>query len=257
MQINIQITGLKELQAGLKDFSDRRMNAVLATALTRTAKTVSQRGQGVVDKTIDRPIARTLNAVGFTGANAGKLESAVFIKDRMAGTAPSVYLAPQEFGGGRLLKKFEQALSKSGAMPSGHVTVPGKHATLDSNGNVSRGQLVAVIRALGAQYSPGYQRVISKSTNKRLASQARHGRQYVAVNVQEARRYRLSPGIYERMADGSRRAIFVFKNSVHYKKRLSLMDRTSVLDIENTMQTEVSRALSDSLARLAARGSSQ
>ena len=257
MQINIQITGLKELQAGLKDFSDRRMNAVLATALTRTAKTVSQRWQGVVDKTIDRPIARTLNAVGFTGANAGKLESAVFIKDRMAGTAPSVYLAPHEVGGDRLLKKFERALVNSGAMPSGYFTVPGRHATLDSYGNVSRAQLVAVIRSLGAQYSPGYQRVISRDAKKLLAAQARHGRQYIAVTPQESKRSRVSPGIYERMADGSRRAIFLFKSGVVYKKRLKLVDRQSVQDIERTLQAEVSRAVNESLVRLAAKKAAQ
>ena len=254
MQIQIDVTGLKELQANLKDFSERRMNAVIATALTRTAKTVSQGWQGKVDRAIDRPTKRTLEAVGFKGANAGKLEAEVFIKDRMKGAAPAVYLKPQEFGGNRLIKKFEQALVKSGAMPSGFVTVPGKHAKLDGNGNVTRGQLIAVIRALGSQYSPGYQRVISKSTEKNLAAQARHGRQYIAVNPQEARRYRLSPGVYERMPNGHRKAIFLFKSAVHYQRRLSLIDRAGLDDVRKVFWSEADRALNESLKRLAEKG---
>ena len=256
MQVKVEIQGLKELQAGMKDFSERRMRAVVATALTRTAKAVGERWQGTINRTIDRPTARTQRATGFTGANAAKLEATVFLKDRMQGTAPAVYLGPQEFGGARLLKKFERALVASGAMPSGFVTVPGRHATLDGYGNVSRAQLVAVIRALGQDYSPGYQRVISKSTTRRLAAQAKHGRQYVAVSVRESGKYRVKPGIYERMPDGHRKAIFLFKNSVSYKKKLSLTDRASVADIQSIAQAEIDRALQESLARLAARNGS-
>lgn len=254
MQIKVEIEGLKELQAGMKDFSDRRMNAVVATALTRAAKKTGVKWQKKIDDVIDRPTARTLRAIGFTGATARKLESTVFVKDRMQGTAPAVYLGPQEFGGARLLKKFERALVASGAMPAGFVTVPGRHAQLDGYGNVSRGQLVAVIRALGQDYSPGYQRVISKSTSRRLAAQAKHGRQYVAVSVRESGKYRVKPGIYERMPDKSRKAIFLFKNSVSYKKKLSLTDRASVAEIQSVAQAEIDRALQESLARLAAKG---
>lgn len=254
MQIKVEIQGLKELQAGLKDFSDRRMNAVVATALTRTAKRVAEDWQKEINTDIDRPTARTQRASGFTGANATRLESTVFLKDQMQGTAPAVYLAPHEFGGGRLLKKFEQALVSSGAMPSGFVTVPGRHAELDGYGNVRRSLLVAVIRALGQDYSPGYQRVISKSTTKRLAAQARHGKRYVAVSVRESGKHRVKPGIYERMPDGHRKAIFLFKKSVSYKKRLSLVDRAAVAEIEAIAQKEINLALEQSLARLAAKG---
>lgn len=257
MKLDIQVTGLKELQANLKDFSERRLNAAVATALTRTAKTVAQSWSANIIGTIDRPTAPTLKAVSFTGAKAESLQSTVFLKDRVGKAEPSVYLAPHEFGGDRLLKKFERALVSSGAMPSGYFTVPGRHATLDGNGNVSRAQLVAVIRSLGSQYSPGYQRVISRDAKKVLTAQARHGRQYVAFTPQEAKRAQVSPGIYERMADGSRKAIFLFKSGVVYKKRLRLVDRQSVQDIERTLQLEVTRAVNESLARLAAKKAGQ
>lgn len=255
MQINIDVKGLKELQATMQNLSDRRINAIAATALTRTAKQVQGKWTAQIVEKIDRPVARTANAVGIKTANAQSLEATVYLKDRMNGTAPSVYLAPQEFGGKRLLKKFEQALVNSGAMPAGFVTVPGKHAARDGYGNVSRAQLVAVIRGLGEAYSPGYARVISASTTKRLAAQAKHGRKYVAVTPADAKRSRVTPGIYERMPDGSRKAIFIFKAEVSYKRSLSLLDRANVDDIRNIAQAELGRAVTESLARLAAKGS--
>jgi hypothetical protein len=39
-QLSITATGLRELRAELKDFSDRRFAAACATALTRTASKV-------------------------------------------------------------------------------------------------------------------------------------------------------------------------------------------------------------------------
>ena len=254
MQITIDIKGLNELQKTLQDFSERRMAAAVATALTRTAQAVSKDWQQQINTRIDRPTARTQAAAGFAGASAQKLEARVFLKDRLAGTSPAAYLAPQELGGNRLLKKFERALVSSGAMPQGFVTVPGRYAQLDGYGNMSRGQLIAVIRALGADYSPGYQQTISKSTAKRLSAQAKHGRKYIAVSPQEAGVYKVSPGIYERMADGSRKAVMLFKSEVGYKRRLNLVDQAGEQNIRQTFEREVTRSIDESLQRLAAKG---
>ena len=111
---------------------------------------------------------------------------------------------------------------------------------------------MAVVRALGAQFSPGYQQVISKSVSKRLATQAKQGRQYVVVTPALSAKLRTSPGIYERMADGRRIAIFLFKAGVTYRKRLGLM--AQVADVERTLSTEVTRAISESAVRLALKG---
>ena len=249
MKIDIQVTGLDELQAGLRGFSERRVNAAIATALTRTVAATAREWQSNIDTTIVAPTARTKRAVTFTGARANSLEASVLLKNANGSGSPAVYLRPQEFGGGRDVKKFERALIASGVMPSGYVTVPGRGAKLDGYGNVSRGQIVAVIRALGAQFSPGYQRVISKSTSKRLAAQAREGRKYVVVTPELAPKLRTSPGIYERMADGKRTAVFLFKQRVSYSKRLGLLGR--VPEIERTLNAELSRAISESAARLA------
>lgn len=255
MDIKLKIEGLDELRAGLKDFSERRMKAAIATALTRTAKTVASGWQEQINTRLDRPNLRTQRATSFTGASAQSLASTVFVKDKSeGGTAPDQYLKPQVTGGGRILKKFENALVASGAMPRGYVTVPGRHATRDVYGNVSRGQLVAVISQLGADFSPGYQRVISKSATKRLASQAKRGRKYVVIRPTEARKANASAGIYERMPDGSRRAIFLFKPSVSYQKRLDLTSDSAQSKVVAVLRSEVDRAIEESMQRLRSSG---
>lgn len=249
---SIQVTGIDALRKELEQFSDRRLNAAVATAMTRTVKRLAEGWQGQINREIDRPTARTMRAVGFAGAQAARLEARVFVKDAMAGTTPAEYLIQHEMGGARRIKKFEQALISSGAMPAGYVTVPGRHAAIDGYGNVSRSLIVAVIAQLGADYSPGYQRVISKSTEKRLARQKRLGRTFIAVSPDQAKRFNLNPGIYERMADGSRKAVFLYQRGTSYRRRLGLMD-SGKRDAGAMVQQEFSRAVGESLARLQAR----
>lgn len=250
VQINVKFTGLKELQAGLKDFSDRRLNSVMATALTRTAKALSTGWQKDIDATIDRPVARTKSAVRIEPARADKLSAKVALKDAMgSGAAPADYLAQHEYGGGRLVKKFERALIASGAMPSGYITVPGRGAGRDGYGNVSRATIIAVISQLGKDFSPGYQRVISKSAAKRAQSQARHGKRYLVMPVGHPT---VSPGVYERGQGRTLSMVFAFKQVVNYSRKLTLQssskDKVGVI-----VQAEFDRALSESIARLNAR----
>ena len=250
----IEVTGLDALRKELDQFSDRRLNATVATTLTRTAKRLAESWQGQIDKAIDRPTARTARAVSFTGATAAKLEATVFVKDAMPGTSPADYLVHHERSGARLVKKFEKALISSGAMPSGYVTVPGQHATRDAWGGVGRALIVAVIAQLGANFSPGYQRVISKSAERRLARQKKLGRTYIAVSPDQAKKVNVSPGIYERMPDGSRKAVFLYQRTTSYRKRLGLIE-SGQRDAGVIVQQEFSRAVAESLGRLQARGS--
>lgn len=254
MKIDLQITGLKELQNDLKDFSQRRLNAAVATALTRTAREVEKVFTKSIASNIDRPVKRTSESVFVKPATANSLVAEVGLKNRMQGTSPSQYLPQHEFAGSRLLKKFEQALIKSGAMPQGYFVVPGRSAVLDAYGNVSRGQITHVITQLGADYSPGYQQTISKSTKKRMGTAQKHGRKYVSVHPINARKFKVSPGIYELQPDGSRKAVFLFKSSVNYKKRLNLIgdgEKTA----KQIFDAEFEKAINESKARLIARAS--
>lgn len=247
MQLTVTPNGLQQLRAQLAGFSDRRLSAAIATAMTRTAKEASKQWQAEINQQIDRPTARTQNAVTFTGAQADRLSARVFLKDRLSGTTPAEYLQPQEWGGSRSVKKFERALIASGAMPAGYITVPGEGAARDANGNVSRAQLIAVLNQLGRDFTPGYQRTISKAASKRLATAAKHGRRYIVVKPGA----RISAGIYERQADRRLTMVLAFKRDVHYSRRLRLTDEQRI-DVRSIFDVEFERAVDQHIARLAA-----
>jgi len=251
--LTVRLEGLAEVRAQLREFSDRRFRAAVATSLTRAAKEMSLDWQEQIDRRIDRPIARTKSATTFLSANARNVQSSVLVKDKLAGTPPASYLNPQERSGSRRVKLFEAALQASGAMPRGYVTVPGRGAKLDAYGNVSRAQIIAVISQLGTDYSPGYARVIPKTAAGRLAAMARRGKSYIAIQPGEDAARKFSPGIYERKAEGGMRAVFLFRRSVSYRKRLDL-ERSAIKDAPPIVAAEFQRAVAESFARLVARG---
>ena len=253
MQVSINLDGLDKLKKDLRNFSGQRFNAAISTALTKSAKEISNTWKKQIEEKVDRPNARTKGAAMFIGARADKLVAEVKIKDIMQGTAPDLYLKAQEKGGDRIVKKFERALINSGAMPRGYLTVPGRGAARDSYGNVSRSVMVAVVAQLGADFSPGYARVIGKTTERRLAIAAKKGKRYIVVLPSQEKRAQASAGIYERTDDGSRKAIFLYKRQVSYRRLLSLMDRANQ-DAQEVMQRQLADAIKASAARLAARG---
>lgn len=252
MRISIDVSGLSQAQRELAArFSDRRLRAAMATAATRTVRELANGWQRQFDQAFDRPTPTTLRAVRTTMATAAKLTAEVAVKDvAQGGAAPVEWLLPEEKGGARSIKRFEQALQAQGAMPRGWRAVPGPGAKLDGYGNVSRGQIVQVIAQLGAQYSPGYARVISKSAAKRAASAAKRGRAYVAIlpGGPEKR----TPGVYERKGRGLL-PVFIYVQSVQYRKRLSLLQRANE-DAAGILRRELNRSVGESAARLAARG---
>lgn len=249
MQVTMKIEGLKEAQQRLAGFSDRRLAAVGSTALTRTANEISHLWSQRMEERFDRPTAATVKSPRVNRAQAVKLNAEVYIRDQGAGTPPSKWLEPEEFGGSRRLKKFEQALQSQGSMPSGYYAVPGPGAKLDAYGNVSRGQIVQTIAQLGAKFSPGYQRVISQSAAKRAARAVKLGRTYIAINKKNGK---LPMGVYERRGK-SIVAVFFFVRSVSYKPRTGLLD-LAAQQAPRLFERQLYRAFGESAARLAARG---
>lgn len=250
MNINIEIEGLDELRRTLAGFSDRRFAAVLATTLTRTAAQIRDDWRLQVRGQLDRPTPLTTRSPKLEIATASRLEAVVSIDAsvRDNGVPPAEYLKPQEFGGGRAIKMFERALQAMGSMPSGYRAVPGKYATLDAYGNVRRQQLVQVIAQLGRDFSPGYARVISAVTTRRIAAAKRHGREYVAVTT---RRGKLNPGIYQRSTKGML-PVFFFVSTTQYRSRLTLIENAERI-AGRQLKVQAERAVAESWARLQAR----
>lgn len=248
--LKIDVTGLNRLRDELRGFSERRLQAAAATALTRTARKIASEWQRELESSFDRPTRATTSSVQVKMATAAAPVAEVSIKAQAGKASPAEWLSPHERGGARSIKKFEQALQAQGAMRRGTYAVPGPAAKLDAYGNVSRGQLVQVIAQLGASFSPGYARVISPSAARRAAKAKAKGRAYIAFPVREGGR---PAGVYERTRDGKLAAVFWFVTRAQYGKRLSLVDKAKS-QAPAILAEEMERALTDSAGRLAARG---
>ena len=248
MKFSVSYSGFEEIRRSLEGFSERRLNAAIATALTRTAREIGQGWTAQIGARLDRPTPLTRRAVQVQRAEAAKLQATVGIRDTVArGIAPSEYLGTQEQGGTRGLKKFEQALQRQGSMPAGMRVVPGQGARLDSFGNISRGQIVQVISQLGTQFSPGYQRVIGATAAKRQAAAKRAGREYVAITQPIGG---LKPGVYQR--SGKRLVpIFWYVSTTSYRKRLSLM-ATAERDASVLLTRHLDQSIAQQIQRLRA-----
>lgn len=252
MRITIDAGDLARIRRDFSQFSDRRFESAVAEALNGVAFSVRRAWVQDLGASLERPTGLTRRSPLVERADVGRLTAVVYIDPKAPGgdgIPPEEYVGTQETGSAdRRLKKFERALQSSGAMPSGHKVVPGKHARLDGYGNISRGQIVQVLNQLGGALSAGYQRVIGRTQGKRKASAARAGRSYVAIPQPQGG---LQPGIYQRV-DRLLLPVFFFAPRTQYRRRLHLeagADR--VVSAELTPRLE--RALARRLATLEAR----
>lgn len=255
MKLTFSVDGLNVAVAEVqKQFSERRLRAVAATALTRTANDLAGLWRDGIAGAIDKPTRRTTASVMTKRSTEADLEASVFIKDKAgaAGVAPVEWMTPHEYARPRGLKKFEQALQAQGSMPAGTFAVPTPLAEKDGYGNVRRQLLVQILAQLGTQYSPGYQRVISKSAAKRASKALATGVQYVAVVTRTGRNRSDRPGIYKRTATGFM-PIFYYINSINYQKRLSLLG-IAEQEAPSMFNGQYARSLRASVDRLNGKG---
>lgn len=126
---------------------ERGMRFAGAVALTRTGKAVIAAEQHEMRDSFDRPTPYTLNSLKLTPATPDRLEAMVAPKDGNGGTPAWKYLAPAILGGARRMKRFEVRLGRGGVSDNAFV-VPGRGATLDAYGNLSRGQITQVLSRL-------------------------------------------------------------------------------------------------------------
>lgn len=244
MRVTVDVSGVRELQRRLAGFSDRRMGAALATALTRTAHDIRVDVQREMEAVFDRPTPYTLRSVRVKAAKAQRPEAEVFISEAKAARDPSpaVVLRPQVEGGARGTKGLELALHAMRALPSGWRVVPGQGARLDAYGNVSRGlvqQIVAQLRQVYVPTGPINARRYAKALRKT-------GGRYFVVKPGEKRQ----PGVY--IADVVGRnvvPVFVFVSRANYRKRLDFYG-VAQRRVAQSLGPQVRRAISDSLARM-------
>jgi hypothetical protein len=256
-QGSIVVQGLEQLRRQLTEFSDRRFEAAIATALTRTAVAMrDEMRREVLPQVFDRPTPYTLNSLYVRPATAQRLSATVEFKDELAvsqqGTPATNYLLPHVQGGARRTKRLEAALQAIGVLQQGWYAVPGQGARLDGYGNVSRGQITEILSQLRIQLVGGFSRNMSFNASKALAAQRRAGGRYFAVPVGDPAGRQ--PGVYQREFMGRNiTPVFVFVRVAAYRRRFDFYGELQ-RRAQARLPVEIERAVREHIARLASRG---
>jgi hypothetical protein len=254
VKVTAILEGLKETQQSLRGFSDRRMAATLATALTRTAVEVKAGVQAELPRVFDRPTPYTINSLFVRTARADKLEAEVFFKDEYAtsrlGIPATKYLLPEVRGGARRSKGFEKALRKAGVLPFGRFAVPGQGAKLDAHGNMDRGQIIQILSQLRITLTAGHNRNMAFGA-KGLAAQKKAGGRFFVKKGRKGG----PPGIYQREFIGRNvTPVVIFTAPPRYSPRFPF-DAIAGRIAEQRLSVNVRRAIAEQTARLMAKGS--
>ena len=252
MLITTDIKGLKELQATMDGFSDRRMQAAIATALTRTAGQVRDQVRSKMSSVFDRPTAYTLGSLFVRPATADKLQASTWVKDdsatTKAGTPATKYLLPQIDGGQRRVKRFERALQLFGALPEGWYAVPAPGARLDAYGNVSNGQIIQILSQLRITLVAGSMRNMAFNGKKQIAAQRKAGGRFFVVKPGQRG---AAPGIYQRELLGRNvTPVLWFRKAVSYRARFDFYGIAGE-HIKAHLPINIDKAVREQLARLA------
>lgn len=247
--MEIQIKGLDDLRRTLTQFSDRRFNAAIATALTRTAKVVQDEMRGELRATFDRPTPFTLNAMRMWPATADRLVARVgFRDDGTGGVNANNYLLPNVEGGERRDKRLEAALRAISALPAGWRAVPGQGAVIDSYGNMSRGQIIQILSQLRVTLTSGFDRNMSTDARRQIAAQRRAGGRYFVIPV--GNRSGTQPGVYQREFYGRGiTPVMVFVSGARYQARWPFWANAQ-RRAEAHITREVERSVGEHIAKL-------
>ena len=283
MKISIKVEGLEALNAQLKDFSDRRARAAVATALTRTAVQVREHLHSRMRSDLKSPKPYTLNQLKYVPASAQKLAAAIGFnivgiqdiqgrvlqyRDLGPGQTPAgKYMAQLSTGGQRNRKRFESALEKVGVLPSGWYAVPAARAKMDAYGNQSVGELRQILSWFDAaeMVAGSRQNMGPKGRDRRRqGTKKTAGFEYFVVAAGGMRSFarsggktgshKMQPGIYRRTsyALGSRiEPVVIFVRKAVYRR---MFDFNAIGEAEamKVLPREMRRAIDESAARLAA-----
>jgi len=225
MQIKIDISGIKEVQAALAK-APGQINFALANAMNKTALQAKSEIQTEMPRVFDRPTPWVINSLRVKFASKSNLVAEVAYKDKNSVESSRSMIEPHVFSGKRHHKAMEARLMNIGLLPAGYSVVPGAAAKLDANGNMSQGQISQILNVLGAYTEAGYNKADNR-TVKRLAKgnvkKNTYGFVYWVNPVGGTKAKHLPPGVYQRISTGfgtSLKPVLIFVKEAQYKKRL-------------------------------------
>lgn len=244
MKIDIQITGLKEVQAQL-GAAGKQATYAASRALTTTAYAVNDRLKQEMATTFKGgATAYTLRAFKVVKSDKVSLTAEVNLRTDApdGGTNYSKALAHLFTGGQRKYKKLEGWLRGRGLLPAGLVVAPGAGMPLDGYGNMRRGALTEMLGVIGTQ-----------RTNLRVYRRTGAGKAQKAVGyfvVLPGDKTRKHPGIYKRIETGSSSALspmILFVSPASYREFVNLQKIGKEV-VAKTFQPAFDAELSKALA---------
>lgn len=237
----------EQVQAELERLAQEQLPFATSLALNRTMLAVKDGLVGEMKSVFDRPTSFTLNSLFTKASTKRDLVARVGIKDEsFKAQPPSKWLAPQALGGDRGVKRFEERMRTAGVLGPNQYVVPGSAAKLDAYGNMSRGQIVAILSDVQAHWDAA-QNSTTASRAKR-ARRKKRGGVYFAVRWRQGR---LAPGVYERIGFGfgsAVRPVMLFTDKApSYRRRLD-MERVGKEVVGRRYAEEFKVALDQALA---------
>ena len=230
----------KGLETTLKNL-EQQLPFATAKALTQTGQLVKTAMRSAMQSRFDRPTPYTLNSLFLKPATKNNLVCEVGLKTFASKAAPpSVYLAPQVYGGPRQLKRSEVLMQRKHLIPNGMMWVPGSGATLDSFGNMSRGQIGQILSALSGYGEVGF------LANKSFRRSARVNKTTDDIFVGVPNGGHLPLGVYIRTKQGHLKPLMIFIDHANYKILLPFGQIASTV-YQTNFQDIFNQALRDAL----------
>ena len=219
MQVTIQITGLKEVQAQLGTQAKQAAFAA-SRALNTTAFAINDRLKKDMASTFaGGATPYTLRAFKVSKADKASLAASVTLRTDTpeGGTQYAKALGHLFTGGQRRYKKLEGWLRGRRLLPSGLTVAPGAGMPLDGYGNMRRGTLTEMLGVLGTQ-----------RTNLRVYRRTGAGKAQKAVGyfvILPGDKGRKQPGVYKRIETGATSTIIpmlLYVDPKSYRKFVDL-----------------------------------
>lgn len=244
MKIDIQITGLKEIQAKLGAQAKQAAYAA-SRALNTTAFAINTRLKADMASTFKGgATAYTLRAFEVKKSSKANLTAEVALRTDTKGAALpySKALGHLFTGGPRKYKKLEGWLRARRLLPTGLTVAPGAGMPLDNYGNMRKSTLTEMLGVIGTQM-----------TNLRVYRRTGAGKAQKAVGyfvVLPGNKGGKHPGIYKRIETGKASAIMamvLYVDPVNYRKFIDL-DKLGNEVVDKTFQSAFDTELAKALA---------
>lgn len=257
MKIVINST-LPELQAAMKQGASQVPFATMR-ALNKVAESARTNVRAEMMRVFDRPTPWVLNSLRIKYATKANLTSELTFKEEHSKSGGGrTMIEPHIIGGQRRTKAMEARLMRMGMLPGGWRVVPGEAAKLDAYGNMSAGQITAVLNVLGTYTEAGYNKANDKTAAKYAKGNANkniYGFTYWVNPVGGRKGRHLQPGVYQRVKTGfgtSLKPIIIFVSKAQYKPRLDfhgIVDKTVIREFPGQFSTAFDEAMRTALLK--------